>query len=301
MDGYAYISMGAYPLEDHKLVYRRLGITRLVSFDHDPEIVKRQLFNRPVANCKCIEKTSGEVCRDVMSVLDQVGYSDADGVILWLDYTSAKGLSVQLREFADALGNAEHGDIIRLTVNANPENLSRNLPKSVSGDNLYTARLAKLRERINDFLPASIPLTMMRENDYPILLTKAIESAVHSAGLQGKKLLPLSIVTYRDGQQMLSVTGMIVNNADAANAEACLDLKNWNYGSPSWTQVHRLSVVDLTVRERLFLEHAILTMNPDEIAALMGFEFDAVTEATGFLASFKSYSRFYPSYLNSDV
>ena len=39
---YAYISMGAYPLEDHKLVHRHLGIDKLIAFDNDEKIVARQ-------------------------------------------------------------------------------------------------------------------------------------------------------------------------------------------------------------------------------------------------------------------
>ena len=36
---YIYISMGAYPLEDHKLVHRHLGISRLISFDLENDTV----------------------------------------------------------------------------------------------------------------------------------------------------------------------------------------------------------------------------------------------------------------------
>ena len=66
---YAYVSMGAYPVEDHKLVHRLLGIGRLLTFDADEGVVARQMFNRPILNCCCVQKKSGEIVANLDAIL----------------------------------------------------------------------------------------------------------------------------------------------------------------------------------------------------------------------------------------
>ena len=123
LQDYAYVSMGGYPLEDHKAIHRRFGITQLLAFDLDEGIVKRQLFNRPIAACKCIHRTSGEVVADLDRTLSEANFGNAEGLILWLDYTKAAELGVQLREFQRSLEQIAAGDIVRVTINAKADNL----------------------------------------------------------------------------------------------------------------------------------------------------------------------------------
>ena len=68
---YVYVSMGAYPLEDHKLVHRHLGITRLVAFDFEEKIVARQNFNKPVDSCFCLHMKSWEIISNLDRVLSE--------------------------------------------------------------------------------------------------------------------------------------------------------------------------------------------------------------------------------------
>src|SRR5690348_4779175 len=65
LSGYAYLSMGAYPLEDHKLVHRLFGLTKLVAFDLEAEVVARQNFNKPIDTCRCVQMKSGDVVADI--------------------------------------------------------------------------------------------------------------------------------------------------------------------------------------------------------------------------------------------
>ena len=68
LDKDAYISMGGYPLEDHRQIHRWM-VLWLVSFDLDETTVRRQLFNRPVASCRCLLRSSEEVVEGLEQVL----------------------------------------------------------------------------------------------------------------------------------------------------------------------------------------------------------------------------------------
>lgn len=301
LDEYVYISMGAYPMEDHKLIYRRFGLKRLISFDMNEAITKRQEFNKPIMSCKCLAMSSGEMVNALDSVLAQNDCDDADGIILWLDYTNARELSHQLREFQTALGAAADGDIIRLTLNAHPENLSRHSKAKVP--ELLDVRLTELKKRIGDFLPTGVPAAALTENDFPKVLASAVGLAAAMAlpATDRSTFSPLSLISYRDGQQMLTVTGIKTLRSDVADMYETIGSADWSFGSKSWANVHKLTVVDLTARERLFLEKKVASISTAQLAKEMGFEFDETAEAPGFLESYKRYSRFYPSYLSADV
>src|SRR6185312_9023838 len=83
---YVYLSMGAYPLEDHKLIHRIIGIRKLIAFDDDNDVVARQNFNKPIGSCRCIVGKSGDVITKLDATLRDCGFGDPDGLIIWLDY-----------------------------------------------------------------------------------------------------------------------------------------------------------------------------------------------------------------------
>ncbi len=118
LTNYVYVSMGAYPLEDHKLVHRLIGITQLVAFDFDKNIVARQLFNKPVESCHCLHKKSGDLISELDDILVECSFSISSGVIVWLDYTNPRQLGQQIREFEALLSKLRAGDLVRVTVNA---------------------------------------------------------------------------------------------------------------------------------------------------------------------------------------
>lgn len=301
LDDYVYLSMGAYPMEDHKLIYRRFGLRRLISFDLDQAITRRQMFNRPILGCKCLAMTSGQVVAKLEKVLADCGHADADGLILWLDYTSAGAVATQLREFQAALGAAADGDILRLTLNAHPDNLSRGT--KATGPALFEERLALLRKRMGDFLPTKVTSAGMTEAAFPKVLASAVGlAAVKALPPPSRSVFaPLSLISYSDGQQMLTVTGMKLLASDLPEMRKAVGLSDWSFGSPDWGTVHKLTVVDLTTRERLYLEQRVASATAEEMTSEMGFDFDATAEAPGFLESYKRYSRFYPSYLSAEV
>ncbi len=112
---------------------------------------------------------------------------------------------------------------------------------------------------------------------------------------------PLSVVRYADGQQMLSITGVVANRGEEAQMRERLDLSKWPFASATWDTVHRLVVPALTVRERLFLERGIVGKAAAELISELGFKSASGVEMIDFLTSYKDYYRFYPSLLTAEI
>lgn len=304
--GDAYLSMGAYPLEDHKLVHRLLGISRLIAFDDDENVVARQRFNRPVDSLRCFKRKSGELIDQLDQILDEAECADAEGLILWLDYTSPSQLGEQIREFRALLDKLRAGDIARITVNAHlPALGDARGPdgKQITTDQLRQNRFDKLNTRIGDYLPSDAKSSDMTPDGLPLLISRAFGKAAGEAlpVTGATTFAPLSVVRYSDGQQMLSMTGMVIPRAQMTELRDRLGLTSWPFASDSWATVHSLKVPDLTLRERLFLERAAATVNYEEVSQDLGFIFVDDVDFVAFLQNYKDFYRFYPTLLTAEI
>ena len=305
LQDFAYISMGGYPLEDHKAIHRRFGITRLLAFDNDEAIVRRQTFNRPTSACKCFHRDSADVVASLDGILSEARFSDAEGVIVWLDYTNTQ-IGAQLRQFQSTLEQVAPNDIVRITLNAKADNLGlpdRTGGRRTSKDHVDEHRLEVLFKRAGDFLPSGVTRESVSQANYPRTLALALRAAAGKAFSPTDPYVfsPLSLMTYADQQPMLSMTGMKIARSDEEEMRKTLGLANWPFSSVDWTDVHQLAVADLTVRERLFLERAILRLSPAQMEEQLGFDLEAVTDVPGFLSNYKKYHRFYPTFLSAEV
>ncbi len=112
---------------------------------------------------------------------------------------------------------------------------------------------------------------------------------------------PLSVIRYADSEQMLSITGVVVARDNRNVMLERLDLQSWPFASLDWTEIHRLVVPSLTVRERLFLERGVISKTPAELVSELGFETAADIRIDEFLESYKNYYRFYPTLLSAEV
>lgn len=303
---FAYVSMGAYPLEDHKQIHRHLGITRLISFDLDPNIVERQKFNRPVGSCVCLCKKSEDVVDKFDDILREANASDATGVIVWLDYTDPKKIGEQIREFQTLLDKLRENDIVRVTVNASPTSLgssTRSDGSHLDRQELHEKRFGEIERRIKEYLPSDAGPDDMDKDRLPVLLARAFGRAASEAlPLRGPTTFePLSLIRYADGQQMLSMTGVISARDRRDEMRAKVGVAHWPFGAVDWSDVHKLTVPDLTFRERLFLEQKIAVAAPNEIAAGLGFEFGRDIEISEFISDYSKFYRFYPSLLAAEV
>jgi hypothetical protein len=303
---YVYISMGGYPLEDHKLIYRIVGISRLIAFDYNKDIVDRQKFNKPADSCHCLHYSSDEIITNFDEILDECGFPTTSPVIVWLDYTEAEQIGEQIREFQSLLNRLKVGDIVRVTVNANPQNLGGGVETkghAVAKEELRAERFATLRERVNEYLPSWASEDHISEEDYPRVLAGAFAVAALCAmpASSPRNFMPLSIVRYADRQQMLTLTGTVVDRGHEIAVAKLLGLEDWPFTSLAWETVHRLLVPALTIRERLFLERGILTRQAAKLRSELGFQRAAEIDLDDFLDSYRRYYRFYPTLIAAEV
>lgn len=301
---YVYVSMGAYPLEDHKLIHRIIGITKLIAFDMEGSVVARQLFNRPIANCHCIERTSGQVVNALDQILNDCGFGNPSGIIVWLDYTNPKKLGEQIREFQSLLDRLNAGDVIRITVNAHPHELiERHSEKLARAEEKRASQFEALKARIKEFLPSWATADHMTAADLPRVISESFSAAALKALPVSSALTfrPLSIIRYADGAQMLSISGIVARRSDEGEMLSRADLQSWPFVSDTWSMIHNLIVPDLTLRERLFLEREVVSSTPEDIVTALGFDSAAGISVANFLENYRRYYRFYPTLLAADI
>lgn len=136
--------------------------------------------------------------------------NDTDHNIFWLDFVSPSGLGAQLADYTTLLERLNPGDIVRITLNANPDSLGK---KSENPDSIRAARLETLRSRVKDaYLPPELTAECLTRHNYPITLLKILKAAtLLSFEYSANFLFPLFSTVYADGQQMLTFTGIILN------------------------------------------------------------------------------------------
>lgn len=300
LNDHVYASMGAYSLEDHKLVHRMLGVRRLLTFDMLPAVVARQKFNRPADGCRCVCLTSGQFTADVSSSVESAGIADAEGFVVWLDYTSPKEIPVQLREFQKLVAQFAPGDIVRVTVNAEfdywagPKKRRDGSP--IPLPEKQATALKHLIDKLGEYMPNGIKAEQLDAEGTARVLSAAFGIAANKGvpARDGNLLEPISITRYADGQQMLSMTSIVVPRDDRDRMRKQMALKDWPFASTGWQDVKSLIVPDLTVRERLYLEQNARKTGA-HIEKAVGFDFDEVTGMPGFIENFKQYYRHYPA------
>lgn len=157
---YHYIGLGGPFLEDFRLIHARLGIRHMTCVEADPEVYKRQLFNRPIHSVECVYATLEGFLAE--------NYLD-DPVVIWFDFTAPGNLVGQINSFCSALGAAPTPSVFRVTLNANPGSLGHPPAGDVSAelDGFSTGdratkptvqewRLQRFKERLGDLFPIDL-------------------------------------------------------------------------------------------------------------------------------------------------
>src|ERR1700756_1198523 len=110
---YQYTGFGSIYFVDFVLFHKYLGITKLLSLEHDPTAEKRARFNKPYELIKL----------EIKSAFDAIPSLDRDVKhILWLDYDFGLEASVLL-DIEQAAFQLSPGSILLVTVDVEPPEL----------------------------------------------------------------------------------------------------------------------------------------------------------------------------------
>lgn len=302
LDESVYIGMGGNALEDHKLLHAHLGLSRMISIDMDEHVVARQNFNKPISSIHCIETETRDFIPVLRSELQRLGLDGNSRVIVWFDYTDPNDVGAQINEFVQLINTMGSGDVVRITVNAHPPSLcdSRDprLPDRTP-ETLWAHRLETLEARLGVFMPPDVQPDAM----VPDGLARVILDAFRLASLNAfpaedpNYFQPLSAVRYADGQQMLSITGIILEKHQRADFLSKTGLSNWAYMSETWEDLSNLEIPDLTLRERLLLDQTSPEATPEQISSKLGFQFHGKQSRTAeVVEQYRKHGRFYPHF-----
>ncbi|QYX55947.1 hypothetical protein K1T73_12830 [Roseovarius sp. SCSIO 43702] len=301
LDDYVYASMGGYPMADHHRVHRVLGIKRLFCFDEDPKTVARQKFNKPIPDCKCAELTTEEFVSDPAYAYRRAGILDWEGQIVWLDYTRPGELGQNVEEFVRLLAACDHGDIIRITLNANERAIKGGSDKLSKAEKL-ARRFAWLESEVGQYIPEDAKPVDLTEIGFPALLARIIRAAAADA-LGNETVRPLSLVRYADGQQMFAAS-MIVDKGDPERPIELGKLRAWSLLSSTWSEIHPIKIAALTSRERDLVARLVPSLRPEKLASDLPFDpFDGTMSRAQIAEHFSKYQdllRFYPDVLVVD-
>ncbi len=250
---YSYIGFGGPFLEDFKIIHASLGLTEMVSIENNEDVYNRQKFNSPL---NCIEYKK-EQCSDFID-----NFSNEGNVIIWLDYATPRLLD-QLNELRRLIVKVSKYDIVKITVNVNPQALGEPDPDEPNNTDipapeiLHRYRLKKLMEAIPDYFPEGTTFDMMRRLHYPKIICKAFEIAAKKAmeGIPELYYQPLTIFTYADsGNPMLTITGIMLEEKEEADFFEKTGIDDWIFAKAKWSDPLLIDVPELSVKERIQLD-----------------------------------------------
>lgn len=287
ISSYTYIGFGGPYLEEFKLLHGTLRLAKMISIEMDANVVKRQKFNAPLSCIDFQNTTSGTFLNE---------YEFESPSVVWFDYTDPSAIGVQLSELELLSRKLQAGDVMRITVNASAAQLGS--PKDA--EDLKSYRLKRLQERLAIYCPGGLLPQHVVQSDFPSTLLMAIEQAA-KMGLDTKPecvIEPLSCLTYADGQQMLTVTMIILKAVDREKFRQTTRLDHWPYGAENWDDIRSISVPQFSVKERLTIESMLPDENsPANIAAKLGYYIgDNAPDAEQLMKNFLGYYRQYPWY-----
>lgn len=288
---YRYIGMGGPFLEDYRALHARLGIRDMICVEMDENTHLRQKFNAPVGGIK-FELSKIEHYLEAAAL-------DEKPSITWLDYTEADGLREQVETFLNLVPSVASRSIVKLTLNANATSLD--VSKGLSGDELFDARMLKLRESLGGLLAADAQAGELTYRGYGLLLIRSLAFALEKE-LDGTGVRFIGVGSYRysDGQPMVTVTGVSVDESDVGAFMSETQLARWPFFRQNWADVETIDLPVLSAKERLELQRAMNTGEDPEL----DFELPVgriLRKPKAMLDAFANYYRMTPSFAKVEV
>jgi hypothetical protein len=293
---YIYVSMGGRHLVDHYAVYKELGISAQFAFDQNANAVSRQKFNRPTDATICQEMNSADLPSNIDAIFSR--FPSKRNLIVWLDFTGATW-KAQLQQAIETLVRLQHGDIFRITLNADNRHLSDAKWSQSGAAGPEEFRASRLREVLGDLLPTDVE--KIAKDALPNVLSRCIELATEKAKERVSNLsfVPVLLTSYADGQRMLTLT-CIVRKLELDEHFPSTAFKKWKYACKGWSDVRRITAPILSSKERHKLD-ANITKGPKKmLSALKFLPSEDVAQSLAAIESYRTFHRYYPAFRHVD-
>lgn len=293
VDNYRYFSFGGPYLEDFGMLHASFPKMEMCSIEYDEETYKRQVFH--LNNSKC----HLHWC-DVESYIDQMPLDKKP--IFWLDFTGLKPKHFDTYE--KLLGLLPEGSVVRLTVEANPQNhvnpIGPDGEKVIKGD---TDKEAIFKKKYAAFLSGSGEELDLDPLIFCMTLQKMVAVSAQRALREdggGLVLQPICSFYYKDGAGMMTHTAIVTSRENSANLLA--SLASWPYLRPTWdAKIQLIEMPTLSAKERLHLQ-PLLPCNDDsaKLVAELGYKIEG-DKSEDLMAQYAKFYREYPSFIKASV
>jgi hypothetical protein len=216
LTAYRYVGFGSEFFNDFSLYHQKLGIKDMVSIERDADRIERCAFNQPY---KCVRVVPGTATQ----VLPQLDWRRP--TIVWLDYTDKldKAIVDDIRFTASQVCSGSMGI---WTVNAHPWGGPEDSEthEKVKQSDWPQRRLAKLKNlfgssRTFPTLTGSELSNWGLAREFHAVIVDEIQRALNDRNAGTEKIEQIQFrqcfhFRYADGQRMLTVGGLFVNESD---------------------------------------------------------------------------------------
>lgn len=277
-----YVGFGSLWFADFILFHRSLGIRRMVSIEEATGAAKRFNDNRPF-DIRLMMESAAKAIPKIDWTTRQFVWLDYDGVFV----------NSMLRELSTVVSKVPVGSVIAITINvARAAEFSEDVEDDLSP-------VERFQEHFADF---DVPATISEEDLIGYPFSKLVEKTVFEtasravqarAGVDAQTYQFRRVCSFRysDGVPMITLVGIVFNDAVAAKLEECafsqLDFIQGTEGEVT------IDVPILTARECVTLDAQLPVLGKGEI------QFGSIPEREA-----KLYMRFYrhlPNYIVTET
>ena len=248
---YTYLGFGSIYYADFMLFHKYLYIDSMICVEGS-DIPKRMKFNRPYDFIEVKDDRFSNVLPD----LDR-----ECRYLMWLDYDT--GITDEhLRDIAGAIQVLAPGSVFIVTVDAEPRIPDDLQDPSLSEDDRRDQAIARMQEHCGSLYHEELRRRHFTKGALPSVLAKIIRNQIEEAAQKRYDLEYAQLVNfrYKDGAQMVSLGGVVdrPERVGEIQGSSVMDLPFVN----DTNDPQRISVPQLTVREKLWLEQNADNVEP---------------------------------------
>lgn len=288
ISAYRYVGFGGPFLEDFKHLHSALRISDMISLEIDQNVYARQKFNRPISCVELRKESSGDF-------LSNYDFEDETNAIVWFDYATPD-IGEQLSEVQRLIEKLGHGDIFKITVNSSPGTLGHS---DASHQDMLSLRAQTALNRLGDYGPPTVSSADVTAKSYPGLLLKALlNAAKHGlSGDRGLVVQGLTAFVYSDGQQMLTLTGTLLQESELSVFFEKTRLNSWPFFNDCTKAPRLISVPAFSAKERVHVESMLPGADADQIIESLQYYVGGTQQAAkAEINNFINFYRLYPWY-----